>query len=58
MNHDHLREELDLDLEEMLAPAEKARLESHLASCADCRKEYVARAPVERPCPRRSGAMS
>jgi predicted anti-sigma-YlaC factor YlaD len=39
MNHDHLREELDLDLEEMLAPAEKARLESHLASCADCRRE-------------------
>lgn len=39
MNHDHLREELDLDLEEMLAPAEKARLEQHLAVCADCRRE-------------------
>ncbi len=39
MNHDHLREELDLDLEELLPPAEKARLESHLAGCADCRHE-------------------
>lgn len=39
MNHDHPREELDLDLEELLAPAEKARLEAHLVGCADCRHE-------------------
>ena len=51
MNHDHQLEDLDLDLDGidglhglhgihgMLAPAEKARLEAHLAGCADCRRE-------------------
>lgn len=39
MNHDQLREDLDLDLEELLAPADKARLEEHLAGCAECRHE-------------------
>lgn len=51
MNHDHQLEDLDLDLDGIdgiggiggiagnLAPAEKARLEAHLAGCADCRRE-------------------
>ena len=59
MNHDQLRELLDLDLDlegiagasgsglsraadpvdGLLAPAEKARLQEHLAGCADCRQE-------------------
>jgi predicted anti-sigma-YlaC factor YlaD len=44
MNHDRLRETLDLELDgaavdESLSAAEKARLEEHLASCAECRVE-------------------
>ncbi len=54
MNHVQLQELLDLDLDfecaareagtasrdmEMLEPAEKARLEEHLAQCGDCRRE-------------------
>lgn len=50
MNHDHLLEDLDLDLDlggaqdvhgdrGLLAPAEKAALAAHLAGCAECRQE-------------------
>ncbi len=42
MNHDRLREDLDLDLEGLqglLSPSEKTRLSEHLADCADCRRE-------------------
>lgn len=62
MNHDHLLEDLDLELDlesaqvdrgarydqsarepegalELLAPAERAALEAHLAGCAECRRE-------------------
>jgi len=62
MNHDHLLEELDLELDlesaqvdrgarydqgarepqgalELVAPAERAALEAHLAGCAECRHE-------------------
>lgn len=45
MNHDRLREDLDLDLDgieginPMLVPAEKAALTEHLAECAECSRE-------------------
>jgi len=39
MDHDRLQEDLDLDLEGLLAPADRARLAEHLAGCAACRRE-------------------
>lgn len=48
MNHDHLLEELDLDLDtiesgdgarERLEPARRAALAEHLTGCAECQKE-------------------
>lgn len=48
MNHDHLLEELDLDLDtiesgdgarERLDPARRAALAEHLTGCAECQKE-------------------
>jgi len=38
-DHDTFREWLNLDADGTLAPAERARLEEHLAGCEECRRE-------------------
>jgi anti-sigma factor RsiW len=38
-DHDTFREWLNLDADGMLAPAERARLDEHLAGCEECRRE-------------------
>ncbi len=40
MNHEALRERLSAYLEEELEESERVRVEEHLESCPDCRREY------------------
>jgi predicted anti-sigma-YlaC factor YlaD len=47
-DHDTFREWLNLDADGTLAPAERARLEEHLAGCEECRREREELAAFER----------